>query len=567
MKVLDTIRYIAETDPDRMVFSSRDGKLTYGQLWQKSGRLAYRIRELLKDDHAPIPVFEHKEPLMLVCFLAAVRAGSPYCPMDMNMPASRIYKIAEVTESRLVLSCRDFPAPEASDDEAEHTQPAQNIPGSGYSGNTGNDNNTRNTGSAGSAPENCPPLKARVLSAEEIERCCTEGPEIGPEYCDRPEDVLYIIFTSGSTGNPKGVQISAGALSNYLDWCSALSGMDNGVFLNQAPYSFDLSVMDLYCALATGSGIVSVDKAMEQDMPTLLDYLKNSGITCWVSTPSFADLCLSDPGFCQSSLPRLQRFLFCGETLRNTTARQLLKRFPEADVYNTYGPTESTVCVTSVPVTERMAASPDPLPIGKAKPGTEIRIESEPGVTAAPGESGEMVIIGNTVGVGYFKEPDKTASSFFLEKDGRYFPFPSSPDEIPAYLRQGYRLAYRTGDAGHRDENGMLYYEGRIDKQIKFHGYRIELGDIENSLLKLDAVKQAAVIPNTRDGRIRFLTAFIVPESGSGMTDTFENRKGVRTALKQLLPAYMVPRQVRMLSRMPLTANGKVDRKQLESEL
>lgn len=529
MKVLNTIRYIAETDPDRMVFSSRDGKLTYGQLWQKSGRLAYRIREILKDDHAPIPVYGHKEPLMLVCFLAAVRAGRPYCPMDMNMPASRIYKIAEVTESRLVLSCRDFPAPEAADNQPE--------------------------------------LKARVLTRQKIEQICAEGPEIGPEYCDRPEDVLYIIFTSGSTGNPKGVQISAGALSNYLDWCSALSGMDNGVFLNQAPYSFDLSVMDLYCALATGSGIVSVDKAMEQDMPTLLDYLKNSGITCWVSTPSFADLCLSDPGFCQGSLPRLQRFLFCGETLRNTTARQLLKRFPEADVYNTYGPTESTVCVTSVPVTEQMAASPDPLPIGKAKPGTEIRIESEPGVTAAPGESGEMVIIGNTVGVGYFKEPDKTAASFFLEKDGRYFPFPSSPDEIPEYLRQGYRLAYRTGDAGHRDENGMLFYEGRIDKQIKFHGYRIELGDIENSLLKLDAVKQAAVIPNTRDGRIRFLTAFIVPESGSGMTDTFENRKGVRTALKQLLPAYMVPRQVRMLSRMPLTANGKVDRKRLESEL
>ena len=540
MNVLETIRNIAETDPGRLVFSSRDGKLTYGQLWQKSGRLAYRIREMLKDDHSPIPIYGHKEPLMLVCFLAAARAGNPYCPMDMNMPASRIYRIANVTESRLVLACRDFPEPDAD---------MQNAPG------------------AEAEPDIYQKPQARILSEEEIEQFCSDGPEISPEFQNRPEDVQYIIFTSGSTGNPKGVQISTGALANYLDWCSPLTGMDNGVFLNQAPYSFDLSVMDLYCALATGSGIVSVDKAMEQDMPTLLDYLENSGISCWVSTPSFADLCLSDPGFSQSSLPRLQRFLFCGETLRNTTARQLLKRFPQADVYNTYGPTESTVCVTSVRITKQLADSSDPLPIGMAKPGTEIRIEAEPGTSAAPGESGEMVIIGNTVGVGYFKEPDKTAASFFLEKDGSYFPFPASPDEIPARLQQGFRLAYRTGDAGYQDENGMLYYEGRIDKQIKFHGYRIELGDIENSLLKLDAVKQAAVIPNMRDGRIRFLTAFIVPEAGSGLTDTFEHRKSVRTALKELLPAYMVPRQIRMLSRMPLTANGKVDRKLLESEL
>ncbi|MFC2661625.1 MAG: D-alanine--poly(phosphoribitol) ligase subunit DltA, partial [Eubacterium sp.] len=131
----------------------------------------------------------------------------------------------------------------------------------------------------------------------------------------------------------------------------------------------------------------------------------------------------------------------------------------------------------------------------------------------------------------------------------------------------GYRPAYRTGDAGHKDADGRLFYEGRIDKQIKFHGYRIELGDIENTLLRLDYIRQAAVIPNQKDGRIRFLTAFIVPEKGSQLEDTFENRKKVRMAVKQLLPSYMVPRQVRMLTRMPLTANGKADRKKLESEL
>jgi D-alanine--poly(phosphoribitol) ligase subunit 1 len=563
MNVLNTIRRTAETDPQRQVFRSRLGTLTYGELWRKSGRLAQWLQEQLKDDHSPIPIFGHKEPMMLVCFLAAARSGRPYCPLDMNMPASRIYDIANVTESRILLACRELPKATASE-----------ISDSEIRGNS--DKQTNGCLAGGSASAEAPAacrLNAEVITSEDLEAICSGSfhgesvGEIDEKYQDRLEDIQYIIFTSGSTGKPKGVQISAGALSNYLDWCSELSGMDKGVFLNQAPYSFDLSVMDLYCALATASSIVSVDKAMEQDMPTLMDYLKKSGIRCWVSTPSFADLCLSDPGFNQEELPQLKKFLFCGETLRNTTARQLIRRFPDAEVINTYGPTESTVCVTSIRITREMAENDDPLPIGYAKPGTEIRIESEPEKTAAAGESGEMVIIGNTVGAGYYKEPEKTAASFFMEKDGSYIPYPDSAEKRETLLKSGYRPAYRTGDAGHKDADGRLFYEGRIDKQIKFHGYRIELGDIENTLLRLDYIKQAAVIPNQKDGRIRFLTAFIVPEKDSLLEDTFENRKKVRMAVKQLLPSYMVPRQVRMLTRMPLTVNGKADRKKLESEL
>ncbi|MGN1383198.1 MAG: D-alanine--poly(phosphoribitol) ligase subunit DltA [Eubacterium sp.] len=559
MNVLDTIRRTAEKHPERQVFRSRFGTLTYGGLWEKSGRLAQWLQNQLKDDHSPIPIFGHKEPMMLVCFLAAARSGRPYCPLDMNMPASRIYDIANVTESRVLLACRDLPA--AAEDASEN----------GKASGAGNETDAGNPKAAETPAARR--LNAEVIVSSDLEAICSGSfhgesiSEIDEKYQDRPEDVQYIIFTSGSTGKPKGVQISAGALSNYLDWCSELSGMDNGVFLNQAPYSFDLSVMDLYCALATASGIVSVDKAMEQDMPALLKYLTDSGISCWVSTPSFADLCLSDPGYNQENLPQLKKFLFCGETLRNTTARQLIRRFPDAEVVNTYGPTESTVCVTSVRITEEMAEKDDALPIGYAKPGTEIRVETEPGKPAPAGESGEMVILGNTVGAGYYKEPEKTAASFFMEKDGNYVPYPDAAEDRAELLKAGYRAAYRTGDAGHKDADGLLYYEGRIDKQIKFHGYRIELGDIENTLLRLSYIKQAAVIPNKKDGRIRFLTAFIVPEKDSHLDDSFENRKKIRMAVKQLLPSYMVPRQIRMLSRMPLTANGKADRKKLESEL
>lgn len=530
MNIIHEIESTVKTSPDRLVFRSRSGELTYGELWEKSTHLAAWIREHADASHFPIPVYGHKEPMMLVCFLACTRSGHPYCPIDPNMPAQRIRMILEETESPLALTCRDL---KSSFLDAGETIPAH----------------------------------VKLISPGELLDAC-EFPEAIPDDAqNKPEDIHYIIFTSGSTGRPKGVQISTRALNNYLSWCAPLCGMDGGVFLNQAPFSFDLSVMDLYCAMATGSSLVSVDKAMEMDMSTLLQYLGESGVQCWVSTPSFADLCLSDPAFTQKLMPELRCFLFCGETFRNTTAKLLLHRFPNASVINTYGPTESTVCMTSVKVDSQMVEAENPLPIGHPRPGTEVRIETEPGIEAENGDTGELVIIGDTVASGYFHEPEKTMKSFFLERHGKYFPFPSGTDELAFAMNQGYRPAYRTGDAGRKDARGMIYYKGRMDKQIKFHGYRIELGDIENGLLSLQDVRQAAVLPNVKDGRIRFLTAFVVLQDQSELKDTYDTRKYIREQLKERLPVYMVPRQIKILTRMPLTTNGKVDRNALEREI
>ena len=175
-----------------------------------------------------------------------------------------------------------------------------------------------------------------------------------------------IIFTSGSTGTPKGVKITADCLNHFLEWSVGLGGpaeeKQGAVFLNQAPFSFDLSVMDS---------------------------LKDSGAGVWVSTPSFTELCLADPGFEERLLPRLRAFLFCGETLPCATVRWLKSRFPQAVVVNTYGPTESTVAVTEVEITDTMAAGSSPLPVGRARPGTRIEIRNEKGAALPEGEQGE----------------------------------------------------------------------------------------------------------------------------------------------------------------------------------
>ena len=177
------------------------------------------------------------------------------------------------------------------------------------------------------------------------------------------------------------------------------------VFLNQAPYSFDLSVMDLYLSLATCGKIVSIDRELQSDIPKMTDFLSLQHIEYWVSTPSFAEsnLCMGEASFNADRIPSIRAFLFCGEVLTNETARRLMERFPDAKVINTYGPTETTVCVTQVRITRAMAVSDSPLPVGR--PGPMTRIETDP-------DTNEIIITGNTVSPGYYKDPGRTAKVF-----------------------------------------------------------------------------------------------------------------------------------------------------------
>ena len=181
-----------------------------------------------------------------------------------------------------------------------------------------------------------------------------------------PNAAFYIIFTSGSTGDPKGVIITAGNLGAFVTWMLAEHAFvpAGEVFLNQAPFSFDLSVMDLYLSLATGGTLHSITREEIADFRRLFRSLTESGLTTWVSTPSFAQLCLAERTFAAERLPGLRRFLFCGETLFPETAARLCERFPEAEVWNTYGPTEATVATTSIRITPEIAARGGALPIG-----------------------------------------------------------------------------------------------------------------------------------------------------------------------------------------------------------
>ena len=485
MHLLERIARWGKETPERAAHVSGERTLTYAELCTRSDALAAWIERELGGNRGPVAVLGHKEPEMLIAFLAVVKSGRAYVPIDTALPPQRIERIIETADAALTLT---------------------------------------------------PARVAELAGENAITSCCRV--ESG--------DAFYIIFTSGSTGEPKGVVITLANLTAFVDWMIGEQHFTESAetFLNQAPFSFDLSVMDLYLSLVTGGTLFSVTKEDVANLKSLFEKLARSGVTSWVSTPSFAQMCLIERGFTQAMLPGLRRFLFCGETLAPETASQLLDRFPQAEVWNTYGPTEATVATSSVRVDRDVLAKHDTLPIGYTMPGTRLLICDETGAEVPAGERGELVIAGPNVSPGYFRRDDLTANAFST--------------------RDGLR-AYRTGDWA-RETGGLFFCDGRMDGQIKLFGYRIELGDLEANLRALPEIADAVVLPVRKAGKIESLAAFVILAVEKAGTD-FEMAARLKTKLAERLPAYMLPRKFHFLEAFPMTPNGKADRRALAERL
>lgn len=506
MNILEEIKGFAKTCGDSIAIQSEDCCLSYSQLDNYSDKLAAWIYKNYGDTKVPVVVYGHKNPYMIVCFLACVKAGKAYCPQDISIPDTRVAATVDCVEPEVIFQV-----------EGNISLENENV-------------------------INLPQIK------EIIE---TESISVSSDVWVKPDDTYYIIFTSGSTGKPKGVQITLDCLNHYLDWSVTLGssreekiGMNFG---NQAPFSFDLSVMDLYTCLACGGTLHTLTKKMQEDYSTMFAHFEKSDLNIWVSTPSFADMCLADRKFCEDMLPNLKIFLFCGEVLTTSTAKKLQERFPKTKIINTYGPTESTVAVSDVMITpellEETMKMGKSLPVGHEKDGTWLEIHDENGTPLPEGEQGEIIIIGDTVSTGYFKREDLTEKAFFAcERDGKLY------------------RAYHTGDAGYKIK-GQLYYNGRIDLQVKLNGYRIEVEDIENNMLRLPQIHHAVVMPNMKEGKVKSLTAFVTG-SLNGKTHSEFGRE-IKKQLKEILPVYMIPKKVKYMEEIPLNINGKADRKYL----
>lgn len=498
--IITTIDQWAKKIPEGIAYQSETEEFSYQTLSQWSDNLAQYLNKNAAAK-TPIVVFGELEFEMIASFLGAAKSGHAYIPIESNTPLDRIQLILEVAQPAMVLSVLPWPKEIDAD-----------IP---------------------------------VVSPTELADIFATEHEKEALQTVMDDETFYIIFTSGTTGVPKGVQISHKNLLSFVNWDLKDFGIESGMrFLSQAPYSFDLSVMSVYPALCSGGTLIPMEKTVINDFKKLFSFLPKLDLEVWISTPSFMDICLMEKTFDGEHVPSLKIFQFCGEELPRKTAEELLRRFPNAKVFNTYGPTEATVAMTQIEVTEEVLKKYDRVPIGYIKEDTEVLIYDEDQV-AEKGASGEIIIKGPSVSKGYMNNPEKTAAAFF-EIDG-----------VPAY---------HTGDAGRLQDDGLLLYEGRIDFQVKLHGFRIELEDIDHHLEKVSYVKQATVVPKYHDHKVQQLVAYVVANDNE-FEKAYQLTKAVKEELAEGVMEYMIPQKFVYVDQLPLTANGKIDRKRLINEV
>lgn len=470
MQTLERIHTWAKACPDRIAYCYSDRSLSYAGLWDGAERLAAALR----GREAPrVILYGGKEPEMLVGMLACLLAGKTYVPVSDDTPSERFDQILGLAQPCMVLT-------------------------------------------AG--------MKLLSADAHQINRL--PDPALG-EIPAEPELPAYLIFTSGSTGAPKGVPISRKNLDHFSEWICQLEPMKLPAparVMNQASFSFDLSVADLYYSLCGGHTLFGLPKSAASDPAEIYAFLRENAIEASVCTPTFLKLCLLEPSFRAENLPSLKVVYSCGETLETGTAAKLLERFPQLRLINAYGPTEATSAVCAVEITSEMLFGNRPLPVGRLdNAACEITLSED-----------EIILKGESVFSGYF---DGSMGGYFMENG---------------------LASYRTGDLG-SIEGEFLYCKGRRDRQIKWKGYRIELDEIEQVIQGVPGVINCAVVAKrTNTGVVRLIKAFLVLEAG-------RNLDQIRKELALKLPDYMIPKSMVQTDQIPETENGKTDRKRLEA--
>lgn len=445
---------------NKLAVVAEDKSLTWSDLEQNALVFEKKLIDLGIKAGDLVTILGHKQADYISAVCACIKLGCPYIPMDDIYPQERIARIMDIAKPFCLIN----------------------------------------------------------LESETIEKLPSPA-------TNRPSDLIYIIFTSGSTGDPKGVQISRDSAVSMVNWMHEDFNMpEKPVFMNQAPFSFDLSVYELMYTLNFGATIV-LNSREQILMNNFFDRLKESEINTWVSTPSFAwSQCINEK-FSSAFLSDLKFFLFCGEILPIKLVKKLNSLFPNVTILNTYGPTEATVATTLIPVTPEIVAKYEYLPIGYPKKGSRVYID----------DIGQICIVGDNVMNGYLNAPHLNEAKMFMSEGLRGF---------------------KTGDLGY-EKDGLLFCTGRMDDQIKLHGYRIELAEIDQALMKISSIKDAAVVPIKRGPDVLRIVAYLRLENENCSFAECKDQ------IQKLLPYYMVPSEFFILSELPLSTNHKVDRNKL----
>jgi amino acid adenylation domain-containing protein len=502
----------AELTPGAIAVECGQQHLTYAELNRQANWLAYALQGQGVGPEVYVGVCMERSLDLIVTLLAVLKAGGAYVPLDPDSPPERLHYMLQDSGVRLVVTQAKF--------YARSLEPS---------------------GDSATAPDSSgtfPILIVEPLLAATPEAVSNPISPVSPHH------PIYLIYTSGSTGRPKGVVNLHQGVANRLWWMLEQGWVQQGDrVLQKTPFSFDVSVWELFAPLMVGACLVVAKPGGHRDSSYLKQLMIEHCITMAHFVPSmlgiFLDQDLTD---CTS----LQRVLCSGEALPRAVVNRFFQQL-DCRLHNLYGPTEASIEVTAwdCATCEDEAA---PVPIGHAIANTQIYLLDQQLQPVAQGEAGELHIGGIGLARGYHNRPDLTAEKFIaLPESLQQIHPPTSPPRL-----------YKTGDLARRLTNGAIEYLGRLDHQVKIRGLRIELGEIEAAILQQDGIKAAVVVASPDQQ----LIAYCVRETAI-VSDAPEIASKIQQALARQLPDYMLPAHWVWLADLPLNPNGKIDRNAL----
>ncbi|MGD2434201.1 amino acid adenylation domain-containing protein [Bacillus velezensis] len=484
----------AALSPHRPALRFPGGMLTYAELDQYTDRLAARLRQKGIRKESMVGVLAERSPEMVVSVLAVLKAGGAYVPLDPEYPEDRLRYMLDDCGACLLLA-----------------QPRLSV--SGFSGETLE-------------------VSLSALTGE------TETGAVSEEADS--DSLAYIIYTSGSTGTPKGVAVEHRQAAAFL---SGMQGQfpltEEDIIVLKSSFSFDASIWQLFWWTMSGASVYLLPAGWEKDPVRMIEAFASEKVTTAHFIPamvnSFLDALETEPAETRTRLGKtLTRVFAGGEALSPLTAARFADLLPETVLIHGYGPTEATVDAAFYVCDRKRDSGRTRLPIGKPVPGARLYVLDSGGTIQPAGVAGELYIAGTGVARGYLNRPELTEERFL---DDPFYP--------------GERM-YQTGDIARWTEDGLVEWLGRSDGQVKVRGYRIEPGEIEAAIRRIDGIREAAVTARTEHGE----TALYAYIEGRESDD-------VRAELAARLPAYMMPAQFIKMTEWPVTPSGKLDRRAL----
>ena len=492
-----------ERSPYNIAVAFQDKELTYKELNDRANCLAIHLRELGIKAGSIVGIMVERSVELIIGIMGVLKAGGGYLPIETSYPRERVKYILHDSGAKMLLM------------DGKLTE--EDIVKLEFKGKIEN-------------------LKNQELYSEDK--------KINLKRINKPEDLAYVIYTSGSTGKPKGVQINNKSIVNFL--YSVIENYDNEVSnkdtcLSLTNVMFDVSVFEIFLPLVTGAKLDIYHISSTFDIVDLAKYIISRDITLAYIPPTLLSEVYDYIKRTDKQI-KLNKLLVGVEPIREEILNKYMTLNKEMKILNGYGPTETTICATMLKYSKKQTGFSETqnkiVSIGKPLNNTKLYILNGNRNLQPIGVPGEICISGDGLARGYLNRPELTAEKFIEN------PFIS-----------GERM-YRTGDLAKWLPDGNIEFLGRIDNQVKVRGFRIELGEIESQLLKIEGIKEAIVLDKKDESSNKYLCAYIAGEKEF-------NTSEIRQKLAKELPDYMIPSYFIQLEKMPLTPNGKIDRKSL----